>query len=224
MRLAWVCRSHLDIYFWSFGLNFGTISNAMCIPLRLVVACFSLCFALQSNASPTTPRNQGSLVTVNPSLNAVNTHCYIPDDNPGLEPAVLESCKGALAILVSTPDFAKRVAFTKNPTVVARLLPLAWQMAGCRIVFSCLNDDDSAVFRLADVAQTAKRIIDNCIDQPDPSGRFPLLKWGGVALIGRSKTFFANVGKPIRHLLEIGGGNMTEIGGGGLIEGGMDSL
>ena len=74
-----------------------------------------------------------------------------------------------------------------------------------------MNDRDTAVFRLADVAQVARRIIDRCVDEPDPHGRYPLLKWGGVSGISAEETFYVAVAKPIRPELGLEGANLTLI-------------
>ena len=94
--------------------------------------------------------------------------------------------------------------------------------ADCRIVVNCQNERDSAVFRYADVAQTAKMIIQNCIDQPDPTGRYPQLKWGGVAPVGEN-TFYVAVAHPIDDSHELGEANLTAIGSRGLFHEDIDS-
>ena len=96
---------------------------------------------------------------------------------------------------------------------MARKVPIGWQKTAesdCRIVVTCMNDRDTEEFRLADVAQVARRIIDHCIDEPDPHGRYPLLQWGGVSGIGEG-TFYVAVAKPVRHKLELGGANLSVI-------------
>ena len=83
--------------------------------------------------------------------------------------------------------------------------------ATCRIVVSCENDKDSAVFRYADVAQIARKIMDNCVEKPDPFGRFPVLKWGGIHGITGEDTFYVAVARPLHSVLSIEGTNETEI-------------
>lgn len=85
-------------------------------------------------------------------------------------------------------------------------VPTGWQLgpnADCRIIINCQNDRDTAIFRYADVAQIARRIIDNCVDQPDPFERFPMLKWGGVDGIKGEETFYVAVARPLRPVLEV---------------------
>ena len=81
--------------------------------------------------------------------------------------------------------------------------------ATCRIIINCQNDRDTAVFRYADVAQLARMILDNCVDKPDPFGRYPLLKWGGVHGIMGEETFYVAVARPILHGLELEVTNRT---------------
>ena len=90
--------------------------------------------------------------------------------------------------------------------------------AGCRIIVTCQNDRDTAIFRFADVARVARRIIDNCVDKPDPFERFPLLRWGGVAGIQGEDTFYVAVARPISRTLEIEVANTTVVPSGGLID------
>lgn len=197
-------------------LPLGSICVITCTTLNIMIqAWFSphmvfvslLLIAVHSDALPSTPSNQDSLVMSNSSTNAVMAHCYTPDsqDTPGIEPVGLTSCRNALAVLVQTPEFTTRFYFSRNPSKISRhlalKLPVGWQLgddAVCRIVINCLNAEDTAVFRFADVAQGAKRIIENCVDRPDPYGRFPLLNWGGVERIGGEEDFYVAVARPLR--------------------------
>ena len=199
-----------------------------CTSLRLVLASLLLLFALHSNAFPATLRNQTSLVMFNTAFNAVRPLCYTPEDEatPGIEPVNLNACKDALRVLIHTPDFASQLRFSRNPRTMAKKLPLGWQLgreADCRIVLSCANDRDSAVFRFADVAQVARRIMDRCVDSPDPDGRYPLLRWGGVQGIKDEQTFYVAVARPIESGLEVEVANTTVSGGWGLDDGGFES-
>lgn len=204
----------------------------MCFPLRLVFAPFLLFLALHTKATPTTPSNYNSLVTVNSSFNAIVSHCYTPEgqDTPNIQPVNLKACTEALAVLVRTPAFTTRFRFSKNPRAMAKSLPTGWQMgddANCRIIVNCENDRDTAVFRYADIAQVARRIIDNCVDKPDPYGRFPLLKWGGASGVLGEETFYVAVAKPIRPTrlgLELEVGNKTPVAKGKLVDGGVRVL
>lgn len=105
-------------------------------------------------------------------------------------------------------------------------LPTGWQMgtdATCRIVVNCLNDKDSAVFRYADIAQIAGKIIDNCVDKPDPYGRFPVLKWGGIHGITGEENFYVAVAKPLRSVLAVDVFNETLFTSGGLLDEGIEA-
>lgn len=185
----------------------------MCFSFSLAFTSLLLVFALHSNGSPTS-RDQNSLVTFNSTFNEISSHCYTPDggDTPHVQPVDLKACKDALAVLIHTPDFATRFRFSKNPRAMAKSLPTGWQLgtgAICRIVVNCQNDKDSAVFRYADVAQIARSIIDNCVEKPDPHGRFPLLKWGGIRGITGEETFYVAVARPLRRVPPVEATNVT---------------
>lgn len=185
-------------------------------PFHLVFALLLLVLALHSNASSIISRNTNSLVTFNSSFNGIIPHCYSPEgsDTPNIQPVARKACRDALAVLVKAPDFTTPFRFSKNPRAMARELPAGWQSgigATCRIVVNCLNDKDSAVFRFADVAQIAGKIIDNCVERPDPSGRFPMLEWGGIHGISGDDTFYVAVARPRNSVLSVEGMNVTEI-------------
>ena len=211
---------------WPLDIRMARALNAtapMCFSFRLAFTSLLLVFALHSNGSPTISRNQNSLVTFNSSFNEIIPHCYTPEggDTPDIKPVDLKSCKDALAVLVQTPDFTTRFRFSKNPRAMAKELPVGWQLgigAPCRIVVSCQNNKDSAVFRYADIAQVARNIIDNCVDKPDPHGRYPVLKWGGIRGILGEATFYVAVARPLRSVLALAGTNLTKVTSGGLLE------
>ena len=199
-----------------------------CISLRLVLASLLLLFALHSDAFPATLGNQTSLAMFNTAFNVARPLCYTPDseETPGIQPVDLNACKDALRVLIHTPEFARPHRFSRNPRTMAKKLPLGWQLgheADCRIVVSCSNDRDSAVFRFADVAQVARRIIDHCVDRPDPDGRYPLLRWGGVEGILEGQSFYVAVARPIESGLEVEVANKTGSAGWGLDDGGFES-
>lgn len=204
------------------------IMAPMCFRLCLIFASLLLFLALPSSTSPTTPEIQLSAVTSNSTPNAIVPHCYIPEgrDTPGIHATDLEACKDALAVLVRTPNFMTRFRFSRNPRAMAIEIPTGWQMgtvSDCRILVNCQNDRDTGVFRYADVAQIARRIIENCVDQPDPYGRHPLLRWGGVDGIEGTETFYVAVARPLRAAPEVEVANVTVIASGGLIDVGIES-
>lgn len=177
--------------------------------LRLLPILVSAFCALQSNASPTATKNPGSLSMVNPIPNAIIfPHCYHPDgaDTPGIQPTNLQACKDALQVLIRFPDFTTRFRFSRNPRTMAKEVPAGWQLgtdAECRIIVNCLNDRDTAIFRYADVARLARKIMDECVDSPDPHQRVPLLKWGGVKGIEGTETFYVAVARPITFATDV---------------------
>ena len=192
---------------------------------HLTFALLLISLALQSNGSLIPSRYQDSLVSFNSSLDMVDTHCYTPDrgDTPGIQPTQLQACKNALHVLVLMPDFTTKARYSRNPRTMGRKLPVGWQLgthAECRIVLSCENDRDSAMFSYADIAQSAKKIIDSCVDQPDAHGRYPLLRWGGVNGIGDQETFYVAVARPITSTLVGGVVNGTDmLAGGEVVDG-----
>ena len=198
-------------------------------PLHLL-AVLLLVHALQSNAVPTQPGNLDSLASFNSSINTnIVAHCYTPEtrDTPGIEPVTLTACKDALHVLVRQPNFADRYRFSRNPRAQAIKIPLGWQLgtnAHCRIVVNCINDHDSAIFRFADVAQVAKQIIEDCVDQPDPFQRVPIFKWGGVNRLKDENTFYVAVARPLQSLLGSDGVNGTLVTGLGSVDGGIEVL
>ena len=106
-------------------------------------------------------------------------------------------------------------------------IPIGWQLgpdAECRIVVNCINDQDSAIFRYADIAQVAKLIIDDCVDNPDPLGRVPVFKWGGVNTLNDEITFYVAVARPLPDVLGSHGEKGTVITGWGSDDGGIDIL
>ena len=202
------------------------IMTPKCLLFRLVFASSLLFLALHSNASPTTPQTHNSLEALNSSFNGIISHCYTPDgaDTPGILPVELKSCEDALSILVRTEDFTTRFRFSKNPRAMAISVPVGWQKgtnAKCRIIVSCENDRDTGMFRYADIAQSARRIIQNCVDKPDPFERHPLLKWGGIDGIRGEETFYVAVAKPLRAALEVVEANETLVADGGLVDGAL---
>lgn len=105
---------------------------------------------------------------------------------------------------------------------MARKIPTGWQLgtqSECRIIVNCENDRDTAVFRYADVAYIARKIIDNCVDKPDPFERYPLLKWGGVHGISGEETFYVAIARPLNPALDGKIANVTVIASGGLGDG-----
>ena len=201
----------------------------LCFSLHLP-AVLLLVHALQSNAVPTKPGTHNSLGLFNSSINApILPQCYIPGSptTPGIQPVNLRACKDALYVLVRQPHFTQRWRFSRNPRAQARKLPLGWQLgtgAECRIVVSCHNEHDSAIFRLADVAQLARQIIDRCVDKPDPHGRVPVFKWGGVTTLTDELTFYVAVARPNEVPLGSDGANGTVVTGWGSVDGGIEIL
>ena len=60
-------------------------------------------------------------------------------------------------------------------------------MRDCIVFVSCENDYDADVFRYADVAQKAKKVIDDCVNIDDGT------PWGGVEPVGSIGSFYVSV-------------------------------
>ena len=165
---------------------------------------------------------------LNSTSNAIQSHCYSPDnpETPGIQPVDLKSCNDALAVLVRTPDFTTRFRFSRNPRAMAIKIPTGWLMGQdgkCRIIINCQNDRDTGVFRYADIAQKARRIIDNCVNHPDPFGHYPMLNWGGVDGILGEDTFYVAVAKPMTSLSGVEIVNLSVLGSGESVDSGIES-
>ena len=198
------------------------------LPLHLILASLLTALALQSDASPTASRSDNRLVMFNSSLDMIISHCYTPDgaDTPGIQPVETDSCNAALKTLVHTPDYTTPFRFSRNPRTLSKRLPTGWQFgdkARCRIVVNCENDRDSAVFRFADVAPIAKKIMDHCVYKPDTHGRYPILKWGGVDRMEGLETenFYVAVARPLEN---DGMANGTVVAGGEMLDGEIQIL
>ena len=196
--------------------------------LRFVSVLLLLLLPARLNASPAITTDGNSLLSLNSTVTPIASRCYTPEsggDTPEIPYTNLQACQDALSVLVHTPDFAGRFRFSRNPRAMAKKLPIGWQLgthARCRIVVNCENDRDTAVFRLADIAHEARNIINTCVDQPDPSGRYALLRWGGVHGLLSENTFYVAVASPAEPELEIEVANRTAPAGLVLIEGGSE--
>ena len=70
-------------------------------------------------------------------------------------------------------------------------------------MLSCANDQDTAAFRLSDVAHAARAIINHCIAGRDPS-------YGGIVGVSDVPSFYVSVAGPAWMDLQ---GNSTIIDG-----------
>ncbi|CAF9930985.1 MAG: hypothetical protein ALECFALPRED_004773 [Alectoria fallacina] len=193
---------------------------------KLIVSAGSSVKTVKNGHSSAAGTSEKDIASSRSSMQEPATNTPKSQETPGIKSTNLKACKDALAVLVRTPEFTTPFRFSRNPRAMAKVIPAGWQMgdeSDCRIIINCQNDHDSAIFRYADIAQIAKRIIENCVDHPDPFGRYPLLKWGGVDGIKEAETFYVGVARPIRPALEVEVGNMTVVASGGLIGGIVES-
>ena len=137
-------------------------------------------------------------IDLNPTImtntsNYITPHCFTPISAPGIHETNLADCRTALRGLAHQPDFTARFIFSKN-TRRGLELPKSWLARDCIIVVSCVNDRDAFAFRYADVLVIARRLVENCVGKEQE--RWGTLRWGGVADILDSETFYVSVGRP----------------------------
>ena len=161
------------------------------LSLHLYHALFVLFQILITHASPAVIEAQPSLPALNASTNDIHLHCFTPVAYPDRHPTNVNDCKNALASMVLEPNFITPYRFSKNKRRFDVIpVPKGWGLGDCVIFISCENDRDTDVFRLADVAGQARKIIQACVDgQATP--------YGGVDGIGTVGTFYVSVGKPL---------------------------
>ncbi|CAF9941661.1 MAG: hypothetical protein HETSPECPRED_003843, partial [Heterodermia speciosa] len=93
-------------------------------------------------------------------LTDVIPHCFTPTSHPGIGLTNPSDCNLALTQLIRQPDFTTLFRFSKNPRRADVVkLPKGWGAGACVIFVSCSNTVDVDVFRYADVAYEARRVI-----------------------------------------------------------------
>ena len=130
----------------------------------------------------------------NTTVDAIIPFCFDQSSHPGIGYTNYADCQRAMMVLVREPRFTTPFRFSKN---IRRLdvlkIPKGWQAGQCIIFVSCENTRDTAVFRYADVAREARRIIEKCVKQvPDEHGEQP---YGGLVQVGDVATFYVSVGR-----------------------------
>ena len=101
------------------------------------------------------------------------------------------------------PGFTTPYIFSRTPRFGVQTLPKRWKSGECLIYVSCINDHDVDVFRFADVAHQALKVIEACVDVQEPR-----LPWGGVEALGTVGSFYVSLGGPI----QIVSGNLSDVG------------
>ena len=159
------------------------------INIFLALSLIPLALSLPSNphyriSSTTQPPLDASQLSTNP-------FCFNPTSHPGIVTTNAVDCDRALGVLVRQPHFATPFKFSKHssPFFDVILLPKGWGSGECVIFVSCANKEDTEIFRYADVARIARRVITDCVkDNPVP--------YGGLEEIGSAGTFYVSVGRP----------------------------
>lgn len=128
----------------------------------------------------------------NSSLNEVIPHCFDQVSHPGIGFTNAADCNRALEGLIRQPGFTTLYRFSKNPRRADVVkVPMGWGAGACVIFVSCSNTRDTDVFRYADVAYEARKIIKKCIDDKTEE------PYGGLNEVGLYGTFYVSVGRPV---------------------------
>lgn len=128
----------------------------------------------------------------NGSLNEVIPHCFDQVSHPGIGFTNAADCNRALEGLIRQPGFTTLYRFSKNPRRADVIkVPMGWGAGACVIFVSCSNTRDTDVFRYADVAYEARKIIKKCIDDQTEE------PYGGLNEVGLYGTFYVSVGRPV---------------------------
>lgn len=160
------------------------------ITLFLVLASIHTALAIPP-ATLFQPRPKPSNTTVGDVI----PYCFDQTSHPGIGYTNYADCRRAMTRLIREPRFTTSFRFSKNPRRLDIIkLPKGWGAGNCVIFVSCENNRDTSVFRYADVAREANRIIDKCIKEvPDRPGEPP---YGGLVQVGDVGTFYVSVGRP----------------------------
>lgn len=126
----------------------------------------------------------------NSTLDDITPFCFDTESHPGIRVTNAPDCHRALGLLIRQPGFTTPYKFSKNPRRLDVIsLPKGWGADLCVIFISCANAQDTGIFRYADVAREARKVIRNCVDnQPEP--------YGGLYQVGSEGTFYVSVGRP----------------------------
>lgn len=154
--------------------------------------------------------------TTTNALNRIIPHCFTPEGTPDLGETNLKDCRDALLILARNPDFTTPIPFSKNPRRGV-ILPQGWTSGECLILMSCENDRDAYTVRFADVLVEARRLVDECVGTKEDE-RWGLLRWGGIATLKGTETFYVSVGSPPTPLNPVGSVMPVELVNGTLLD------
>ena len=151
-------------------------------------------FYVNSEPNPLSAESQSSVSASIRSSNATNEvilHCFSPEVYPERLALNATDCPTAMLKLVLTPNFNIPYKFSKNTRRFdSHKLPMGWWHESCIIMLSSSNDWDTAVFRLADVANRARAIINVCVNGQ-------AVTYGGiVGMLSDVPSFYVSVGGP----------------------------
>lgn len=164
------------------------------VPVFYILCALLSVFYVNSVPNPLPAESQLSFSPANISSNATNEivlHCFSPDVYPERLPLNASDCRLSMMQLVLTPNFNVPFRFSKNERRLDTIkIPKGWTGHGqCIIMVSSSSNEDTAVFRLADVASRARTIINVCVNgQPVP--------YGGIFGVGDVPSFYVSVGGP----------------------------
>ena len=174
----------------------STVSAIMLQAVETIVLLIAISFfpTLFPNAQalPSGTLDQQLPALSNTSLNEVIPHCFNQVSHPGIGFTNAADCNRALEGLIRQPGFTTLYRFSKNPRRADVIkVPKGWGAGACVIFVSCSNTRDSDVFRYADVAYEARKVIKKCISDEIEE------PYGGLNEVGLYGTFYVSVGRPV---------------------------
>ena len=164
--------------------------------------------ALESRASLNSPREKVVPIILTEGLNETHqAHCFDPSMSPPLEPASASDCNFIINnIILSLPNPMLEQTFGYTDDVDINLSIDGngqWIYQQCRILITN-RAKTTGRFRFLDVAYTAHRIMEQCIE----GSKYGL---GGTAKVGASDSrFFVGVGGI--NQMDIGNGTTRDLG------------
>ena len=148
---------------------------------------------LHAQARPSGASDQQLSALPNGSFNEVIPHCFNQVSHPGIGFTNAADCNRALVEgLIRQPGFTTLYRFSKNPRRADVIkVPKGWGAGACVIFVSCSNEMDTDVFRYADIAYEARKIIKKCINEETEE------PYGGLSEVGLYGSFYVSVGRPV---------------------------
>lgn len=159
------------------------------LPLRIIASLLLFCVFNSHALSALEVSNSTIPLLKASTLGAVVPHCFSAGSHPQIRPTNLEDCKSTLRRLIHQPGFNDLHRFSRNHRRGIQV-PIGWRSGNCVIFLSCENDYDADDFRYADIARSAKWVIDQCVDLPEGK-----TSWGGVNSTGNPEvgSFYVSI-------------------------------